>query len=473
MPRVTDRRLVCLALALAAGSPNAFADDWSNSGGNAGRNGRTSELGPDAPTPLWSGGRPSIIAWQPVIEGDRVFMVRQTSFPPESTGSPVVAMDLNTGAELWATHIPAQTGDWTAWVAGVKNGRVYASRAGNGASVAAWLYCLDAATGAIIWHSDIEIDAGAYDGVVFAEDGDPIIASFRNIWRINAENGDTVWVANRTCSVSGNCGGAIGGGAVYVVDAVAGGHAFKKFDLATGAFQYQSPVMPGFLTQNTPMVGPDGTVYLNRVQNNAAVDFFYAFTDNGSAFTQKWSAPASYSTGGEFGVGNDGSVYMLMPGDELVRLHPDTGAVVSTAGPLAGFDKPRMAIDSAGRLFISNGAFGTGRLYSFNADLTLRWDVPVTNVNIGGPAIGGQGTLVVAGVGADVRAYRTDHAGACYANCDQSTIEPVLNVADFTCFLQRFAGGESYANCDQSTTAPVLNVADFTCFLQRFAAGCP
>jgi serine protease AprX len=34
-------------------------------------------------------------------------------------------------------------------------------------------------------------------------------------------------------------------------------------------------------------------------------------------------------------------------------------------------------------------------------------------------------------------------------------------------------GGQCYANCDGSTTAPVLNVADFTCFLTKFAAGCP
>jgi hypothetical protein len=61
----------------------------------------------------------------------------------------------------------------------------------------------------------------------------------------------------------------------------------------------------------------------------------------------------------------------------------------------------------------------------------------------------------------------------CYANCDESTTAPVLNVADFTCFLQRFAAGESYANCDSSTAAPILNVGDFTCFLQRFAQGCP
>ncbi len=60
----------------------------------------------------------------------------------------------------------------------------------------------------------------------------------------------------------------------------------------------------------------------------------------------------------------------------------------------------------------------------------------------------------------------------CYANCDQSTTPPILNVLDFSCFLNRFAGADSYANCDQSTTAPVLNVLDFSCFLNRFAAGC-
>jgi murein tripeptide amidase MpaA len=60
----------------------------------------------------------------------------------------------------------------------------------------------------------------------------------------------------------------------------------------------------------------------------------------------------------------------------------------------------------------------------------------------------------------------------CYPNCDLSAIPPVLNVADFACFLQRFATGSPYANCDQSTSPPVLDVADFACFLQKFAAGC-
>ena len=63
-------------------------------------------------------------------------------------------------------------------------------------------------------------------------------------------------------------------------------------------------------------------------------------------------------------------------------------------------------------------------------------------------------------------------AGVCYANCDGSTQAPILNVADFTCFLQEFAAGASYANCDGSTEVPVLNVADFSCFLTSFAGGC-
>jgi hypothetical protein len=69
----------------------------------------------------------------------------------------------------------------------------------------------------------------------------------------------------------------------------------------------------------------------------------------------------------------------------------------------------------------------------------------------------------------------------CYANCDGSTIPPILNVEDFSCFINEFAVAQSlppaqqvehYANCDGSTTPPVLNVEDFTCFINAFAAGC-
>lgn len=63
--------------------------------------------------------------------------------------------------------------------------------------------------------------------------------------------------------------------------------------------------------------------------------------------------------------------------------------------------------------------------------------------------------------------------GACYANCDNSTTEPILNISDFICFQTRFSARDPYANCDGSTVAPRLNVNDFICFMAKYAAGCP
>jgi hypothetical protein len=64
-------------------------------------------------------------------------------------------------------------------------------------------------------------------------------------------------------------------------------------------------------------------------------------------------------------------------------------------------------------------------------------------------------------------------ATGCYPNCDQSTVQPILNVDDFTCFINAYASSDPYANCDGSTTPPILNVDDFTCFINAYAQGCP
>jgi hypothetical protein len=89
------------------------------------------------------------------------------------------------------------------------------------------------------------------------------------------------------------------------------------------------------------------------------------------------------------------------------------------------------------------------------------------------PSTGGAALIGSTGVGNLLGLVHIPEPAPCYANCDNSTTSPVLNVADFTCFLQKFAAVDPYANCDGSTQAPTLNVADFTCFLQKFAAGCP
>lgn len=408
---MTSMRLASmLSAALLLAAPLTLASDFTNSGGNGGRNGRSTEIGPQSATLAWSSSATSIIAWQPVTAGNRVFQVRQNAFVPNNVpnDAPIVCQDLTTGQSLWTANLPYNAGDWTTWVGGASNGKIYASRAGNGGSIAAKLYALDQATGNVVWVSTDNVQTGAYDGIVFANNGDPIVAWHQKIMRIRASDGTTVWSTNRLGSVSGNCGPAIRGDALYIADAVVGGHAIKRLDVNSGAILYQSPTMIGFTLQNTPMVGVDGTVYLSRTQNNVTTDFFYAFDDTGSALTQRWSVAAGWSTASEFGVGPDGSVYMLGVGNVVERRSPVDGSLLNSSTSLGtGSVNPRFAIDCEGKVFVSNGGFATGRVYSFNADLTLRWSVAITNINIGGPVLGKDGTLIVSGIGTNVRAYRT------------------------------------------------------------------
>ncbi len=456
-----------LSIALACGlATPAMAQDWSNAGGNAQRNGQTTETGPATPDVLWSGGRTSIIAWQPVIESRRVFMVRQAAFPPESDRSPVVAMDLDTGAELWFRNIPARPGDWTTSVLGVNGGRVYATRAGNGSSVSAPVYALDAATGDTLWVSSEETTIGFYDGAVFADDGDLIAADFRTIKRFDAASGGLVWSATRSCSVSGTCGGAIFEGKVYVIDAVAGGHAVKRYDLATGTFEVQSEIMPGFTIQTTPMIGPDGTIYVQRVQNNPSVDFFYALDDNGPDISIRWSVEAGWTTSSEFTVGADGNVYAIDRDYAIMKIDAATGNVIAVSAPLeGGGGGPRMASDIDGNLYVINGEFPTGRAFSFDDDLNQRWSVPVVNVNIGGPAIGADGTLIIAGVGTDIRAFRGP-IGDCRADIDG---DGELTIFDFLAFQNLFDAGDLAADFDGDGA---LTIFDFLVFQNEFDMGC-
>jgi hypothetical protein len=112
-----------------------------------------------------------------------------------------------------------------------------------------------------------------------------------------------------------------------------------------------------------------------------------------------------YTPFASFGVGPDATVYSYSIDDRVIRLDPANGTVLNSSDPIpfeASAFRPRMAIDSAGKIFVTNGGVNDGMLFSFNADLTNRWSDPVPV--IGGPAIGQLGVLIVCGA-ADVRAY--------------------------------------------------------------------
>ncbi len=62
---------------------------------------------------------------------------------------------------------------------------------------------------------------------------------------------------------------------------------------------------------------------------------------------------------------------------------------------------------------------------------------------------------------------------SCYANCDGSTVAPVVSVLDLQCFVNRYLSGDAWANCDGSTVAPVLSANDLICYINRYITGCP
>jgi outer membrane protein assembly factor BamB len=387
---------------------SAQAADWNNSGGNSGRNSLSTEVGPSAPTVLWSGSRPSINAFQAVAEGNRVFMVRQPGLFPvgEPMGSPVVCQDLLTGAELWHFDVPYNPTDGTTWIGGVSHGRVYASRAGYPYANPLPLYCLDAATGAQLWVS-VDTITGGGDGLVFAPNGDPIVGSSTAVSRIDHVTGATVWNAPRHGFPGGGCGVVITSTAVYATDTMHG-IGIKRFDLATGAPSYATRLL-GQLTQTSPMVGPDGTIY-QFTQESSTVCHYIALTDTGMGFVQKWSVSSGLTAMAGFGVGPDGSVYHLAPNNEIHRLDPATGATLNTTGPLPTDSGspifPHFAIDAQGKVFLTNGQFSSGILASYNADLSLRWSISIPGAYASGPVLGQNGALLIAGMGMDVIAFR-------------------------------------------------------------------
>jgi outer membrane protein assembly factor BamB len=191
---ILTRLLTALpVLTLLAAASSVPAQAWTNSGGNAQRNGLTDAFGPVTAQLAWSSGPSSVIAWNPVIADGLVFVVRQTGLgqsggPPAGApnDAPVFALDLASGVQLWRRDIPYLTGQWTTWLLGHSNGRVYAARSGDGASASGRVHAFDAATGATAWVSAAIITAGSYDGCVFADNGDLIVGSFQSIWRIRA-----------------------------------------------------------------------------------------------------------------------------------------------------------------------------------------------------------------------------------------------------------------------------------------------
>lgn len=409
------------------------AQNWSvSNGGNSLRNGSSSEYGPTGENILWSGGLSSTIARSPVSDSIYLATVRITNSSDFLNGSRIVMMDIRNGDTLWTKNLPVDfpSTDWQNRISAIRKGVLYASRSGNGNST--YLYALNASDGSIIWSSESLIDERSVEGLNFLDNGDLIVGNMYSVMRINQSNGTTQWQSDRLAYGDG-AQLAVFGSKIYGIINDLSDLKVAAFDVTNGQLLYKSNAIDnGLIQQLSLFLGNDGAVYLPRSQNNPVTDTLYSFTDNGSGFTKNWSIPIDYIPFSTSGIGPDGSVYSYSRSGKIIRIDPVSGTITdsSIAVLYGNASYPRMSIDAAGIVNVTNGGFSDGALFSFNADLTLRWQTAVTNVFLGGPLIGWDGTLVVCGVGNDIRAYRGDIQASLSENQSELEIKLYPNSVD-------------------------------------------
>lgn len=391
------------------------AQNWNTStGGNPQRNGLSNQYGPSDETLLWSGGLNSVIAEPPVSDSIYLAAVRIHNLGDFAQGSKIVMMDIRNGDTLWTKNLPLDfpATDWYNKISAIKDGVLYASRSGN--SNQSYLYALDVFDGSVLWKSESLIDESASEGLNFLTNGDLIVGNTQSVLRMNKSDGTTVWETYRLGYQNG-AELAIYDSKIYGIVNDMGFVKVAAFDSSTGVVLYKTSALDGGLVQQHGLfIGLDGAIYFPRSQNNPITDSLYSFTDNGGGFTQNWSIPIHYIPFSSSGIGPDGSVYSYSRSGKVIRINHITGNVTDSSQVIlyGNASYPRMSIDAAGIVNVTNGGFSDGAFFSFNADLTLRWQTPITNVYIGGPLIGWDGTLVICGVGSDIRAYRGDLTAA-------------------------------------------------------------
>lgn len=201
-------------------------------------------------------------------------------------------------------------------------------------------------------------------------------------------------------------------------------------------------------------VSADGSVVVGESRSNNSQNGLEAF---------RWT-----SSGGMVGLGD-------LPGgsfQSFAYAMSASGTVIAgratidgPVGPFGGGSAPRAFVWD-----VQNGMRDVQQVLSDAGAPVAGWNLQ----EVRGVSADGR-TLVGTGVdpqGSTQAWIATLPAPSCYANCDQSSAPPILNINDFQCFINQFAAGSGYANCDGSSAPPVLNINDFVCFINRFAAGC-
>lgn len=219
--------------------------------------------------------------------------------------------------------------------------------------------------------------------------------------------------------------------------------------------------------------GPDGRLYVSSFTGASVL----VYSGTTGAFIGTFVPPGSGTLSQAQGIafGPSGNLFVCSAGnDKVLEYHGVSGAFVGEAlasGQL-GINEPRaLLFDAAGRMYVSSRLSnsivvkdpfaGASVLTSFSTNNQINQPGCMTLTSAGEILVACQGngtvqrinrltgasggTLVLAGAGGmtnvvfGLQYLRSTEP--CYANCDGSTIAPILNPTDFQCFLQRYRTG--------------------------------
>ncbi len=219
--------------------------------------------------------------------------------------------------------------------------------------------------------------------------------------------------------------------------------------------------------------GPDGRFYVASRATNAVLVFNGSTGATIGTFVTAGLGSLSNPEGLVFGP--NGNLFVTSyTNDKVLEYNGTTGAFVGeaiTAGQ-AGLNAPRSVLfDSAGRMYVSSQLSNAiivkdGTTVSVLASNTT---IPAL-VSPAQMTFSAGGDLLVACLNNTVQRINktTGVSLGTFVIANTGGLSQPYGIADVAAPLP-----PCYANCDGSTISPVLSAADFVCFLSKFRAGCP
>jgi len=222
-----------------------------------------------------------------------------------------------------------------------------------------------------VWESESLQDAGAYDAVVFADDGEPAGGELPGDLANRRGDRATVWHSRGSARSAAPAAGRASATASMCWTRSPAVMRLRKFGVDSGLASTRRD-MPGFLCQTMPFVARWNRAGEPRGEQPSN-DFLYAWKDTGSSFSLQWQVPGFSGPMRSSRWGSDGFG---------LRDHRRLPAGPSRRQPPApcGLDRRPAGFSMAacdrrpGRLYYSNGAVGAGHSTSTRPNLTLLWD---------------------------------------------------------------------------------------------------